>query len=61
MFSPLLLLLSKDAPEPTKVLHIRNKKANSNNQNLILFIRGKAMSKAPLIKEHGQSANPPIM
>lgn len=32
-----------------------------NNQNLILFIRGKAISGAPNIKGTSQLPNPPIM
>ena len=41
---------------------INNKdKAGGNNQNLMLFNRGKAMSGAPSIKGTSQFPNPPIM
>jgi hypothetical protein len=36
-------------------------KEGGNNQNLILFIRGKAMSGAPNIKGTSQFPNPPII
>jgi hypothetical protein len=32
-----------------------------NSQNLILFIRGKAISGAPIIKGRSQFPNPPII
>jgi len=35
-------------------------KAGSKNQNLILFIRGKAISAAPNISGTSQFPNPPI-
>jgi hypothetical protein len=35
--------------------------AGGNNQNLILFIRGKAISGAPIIIGTNQFPNPPII
>ena len=39
---------------------IRNVKEGGRSQNLILFIRGKAMSGAPIIKGTNQLPNPPM-
>jgi hypothetical protein len=48
------------APLSTKDLDRSITKAGSKNQNLILFIRGKAISAAPNIKGTSQFPNPPI-
>jgi len=48
------------APLSTKELDNNITKAGSKNQNLILFIRGKAISAAPSIKGTNQLPNPPI-
>jgi hypothetical protein len=48
------------APLSTKELDNSNTKAGTRNQNLILFIRGKAMSLAPNIKGTSQFPKPPI-
>jgi hypothetical protein len=40
---------------------IRRVKEGGNNQNLILFIRGKAMSGAPIIIGTRQFPKPPII
>jgi hypothetical protein len=48
------------APFSTIELDRRRVKDGGNNQNLILFIRGKAISGAPSIKGTNQFPNPPI-
>lgn len=48
------------APFSTIDLDKRRVKEGGNNQNLMLFIRGKAMSGAPSIKGTNQFPNPPI-
>lgn len=48
------------APLSTKELINNIIKAGSKNQNLILFIRGNAISAAPNIKGTNQLPNPPI-
>lgn len=48
------------APPSTKDLDKSKIKAGIKNQNLILFIRGKAISAAPNIKGTSQLPNPPI-
>jgi hypothetical protein len=48
------------APLSTRELERSITKAGSKNQNLILFIRGKAISAAPSIKGTNQFPNPPI-
>jgi hypothetical protein len=48
------------APLSTKDLDNNIIKAGNNNQNLILFIRGKAISAAPSIKGTNQFPKPPI-
>ena len=48
------------APLSTKDLERSIIKAGIKNQNLILFIRGKAISAAPSIKGTNQLPNPPI-
>lgn len=40
---------------------MRSKNAGGISQNLILFIRGKAISGAPIISGTSQFPNPPIM
>lgn len=49
------------APASTAEDAKRSKNEGGNNQKLILFIRGKAMSGAPIIKGMSQFPNPPIM
>jgi len=49
------------APLPAKALVRRSVNDGGNNQNLILFIRGKAMSGAPIINGTSQLPNPPII
>lgn len=48
------------APFSTKLLTKSRDKEGGNIQNLILFIRGKAMSGAPNISGTSQLPNPPI-
>jgi len=48
------------APLSTKELDSSIINAGIKNQNLILFIRGKAISAAPSIKGTNQLPNPPI-
>jgi hypothetical protein len=48
------------APLSTKDLESNIIRAGIKNQNLILFIRGKAISAAPNIKGTNQLPNPPI-
>ena len=48
------------APLSTNDLESSITKAGIKNQNLILFIRGKAMSAAPNINGTNQFPNPPI-
>ena len=48
------------APLSTKDLERSIIKAGIKNQNLILFIRGKAISAAPSIRGTNQLPNPPI-
>jgi hypothetical protein len=47
-------------PVPTSLLKERSVRDGGKSQNLILFIRGKAMSGAPIIKGTNQFPNPPI-
>lgn len=49
------------APFSTILLEINKNNDGGNNQNLILFIRGKAISGAPNIKGTNQFPNPPII
>jgi len=49
------------APIPEKAEAVRNVNDGGSNQNLMLFIRGKAMSCAPIIIGTSQLPNPPIM
>jgi hypothetical protein len=48
------------APLSTNDLDNSIIKAGNNNQNLMLFIRGKAISAAPNIRGTNQLPNPPI-
>jgi hypothetical protein len=50
-------------PAPFSTIDLSNSRVNEggNSQNLILFIRGKAISGAPNIKGTNQLPNPPIM
>jgi len=48
------------APISTTDDHINKKKEGINNQKLILFKRGNAISGAPIIKGKNQLPNPPI-
>lgn len=48
------------APLSTRELDSNNTNAGTKNQNLMLFIRGKAISLAPSIKGTSQLPNPPI-
>ena len=48
------------APLSTKDLVNSINKAGTKNQNLILFIRGKAISGEPSIRGTSQLPNPPI-
>lgn len=49
-------------PAPCSTILLINRRVNEggSNQNLILFIRGKAISGAPNIKGTNQFPNPPI-
>jgi hypothetical protein len=49
------------APLSTKPPANRRVKEGGRSQNLILFIRGKAISGAPIIKGTSQFPNPPII
>jgi len=49
------------APVPAKAERERRVKDGGRSQNLILFIRGKAMSCAPIIIGTSQFPNPPII
>lgn len=49
------------APPSTKLLLISSKNEGGNNQNLILFIRGKLISGAPIKRGTIQLPKPPIM
>jgi hypothetical protein len=49
------------APLSTKPPVRRRANEGGSNQNLILFIRGKAISGAPIIKGTNQFPNPPII
>jgi hypothetical protein len=49
------------APLSTKDDAIKNKSAGGNNQKEMLFIRGKLMSGAPIIKGTNQFPKPPII
>lgn len=49
------------APLSTMALVKRSARDGTRNQNLILFIRGKAMSGDPTIKGTNQFPNPPII
>jgi len=49
------------APLSTPAEASRSKKEGGISQNLIFFIRGKAMSGAPIIKGISQFPNPPII
>lgn len=49
------------APIPAKAEDDSNASEGGSSQNLILFIRGKAMSWAPIIMGTNQFPNPPIM
>lgn len=49
------------APFSTNLLSRRSINEGGNNQNLILFIRGKAISGAPNISGINQFPNPPII
>jgi len=49
------------APLSTPAEAISSRKDGGISQNLILFIRGKAMSGAPIIRGISQFPNPPIM
>ena len=48
-------------PWPQNEENKRNNKEGGRNQNLILFIRGNAMSWDPIIKGINQFPNPPII
>lgn len=48
-------------PDSTSLLIINSVKEGGKSQNLILFIRGKAISGAPSIKGTNQFPNPPII
>ena len=48
------------APAPAKAEMDSKEREGGNNQNLMLFIRGKAMSCAPIIIGTNQLPNPPI-
>ena len=47
-------------PSPAKDEVRSNKKAGGRNQNLRLFMRGNAISGAPIIRGTNQFPNPPI-
>jgi hypothetical protein len=49
------------APPSTKLEDNKRIKAGGNNQNEILFNRGKAISGAPIINGTNQLPNPPII
>jgi hypothetical protein len=49
------------APVPAKEESNNKNKEGGSNQNLILFIRGKAISGAPIITGTSQLPNPPII
>ena len=49
------------APFSTILLEIKRTKEGGSSQNLILFIRGKAISGAPNIRGINQLPNPPII
>lgn len=49
------------APASTYEEDSRRSSAGGRSQKLILFIRGKAMSGAPIIKGINQLPNPPII
>lgn len=49
------------APFSTILLEINKVNEGGNNQNLILFIRGNAMSGAPNIRGTNQFPKPPII
>jgi hypothetical protein len=49
------------APIPAKAEEESNVKEGGRSQNLILFIRGKAISCAPIIMGTSQFPNPPII
>jgi len=49
------------APLSTPAEAMRRRKEGGTSQNLILFIRGKAISGAPIIKGISQFPNPPII
>ena len=49
------------APTPDKEEVIKSKIEGGRSQNLMLFIRGNAMSCAPIIRGTSQLPNPPIM
>lgn len=49
------------APLSTILLISSKDREGGNNQNLMLFIRGKAISGAPIINGTNQFPNPPIM
>lgn len=49
------------APASTKEEERSNKKEGGRSQKLMLFIRGKAISGAPIIKGVSQLPKPPIM
>lgn len=48
-------------PFSTAAEESRRVREGGSNQNLILFIRGKAISGAPSIRGRSQLPNPPIM
>lgn len=48
------------APLSVSIPKVSSIKEGGSNQNLMLFIRGKAMSGAPSIKGTNQFPNPPI-
>jgi len=49
------------APLSTRPPASKRVKDGGSNQNLMLFIRGKAISGAPIIRGTSQLPNPPIM
>ena len=49
------------APSPTKVEPASSAKDGTSSQKLMLFMRGKAMSGAPIISGTIQLPNPPII
>ena len=48
------------APPPTKVEPSSSRKAGTSSQKLMLFMRGNAMSGAPIISGTNQLPKPPI-